>query len=67
MRVLEKGAHATIQFAQKMEAAGVKLLTIHGRTAKQNKQFSGAADWDIIKLVNENVNIPVIANGGIEV
>jgi tRNA-dihydrouridine synthase len=41
-------------------------LTVHGRTRKQNKHLTGLCNWDAIKLIKESVNIPVIANGGLE-
>ena len=46
------------------EEAGVKMLTIHGRTREQF--YSGNVDLDIIKQVKESVKIPVIGNGDIK-
>ena len=46
-----------------MEQAGADAITIHGRTKADG--YSGKANWDIIKQVKENVNIPVIGNGDI--
>ena len=48
-----------------MEAIGVSMITVHGRTVNANKLFVGSADWNIIKNIKANVNIPIIANGGI--
>jgi tRNA-dihydrouridine synthase 4 len=55
----------TIALAQAIEACGVSMLTVHGRTVRQTKLFVGPADWDIIKKIKNAVNIPVVANGGI--
>jgi tRNA-dihydrouridine synthase B len=52
-----------IEFAQRMEAAGAKMLTLHGRTRSQG--YNGSARWEWIARVKEVLTIPVIANGDI--
>lgn len=52
-----------IEFGQKMQEAGAEFITIHARTRSQF--YSGKADWAKIKLLKENVDTPVFANGDI--
>lgn len=55
----------TINLCKEIEAVGVQLITVHGRTVESSKQYTGPVDWDIIRKIKQSVSIPVIANGGI--
>ncbi len=52
-----------IKIAKIIEKAGASAIAIHARTSKQG--YAGKANWEYIKDVKDNVNIPVIGNGDI--
>jgi nifR3 family TIM-barrel protein len=54
-----------VEIAERLQDAGIKALTIHGRTKAQ--LYKGAADWTLIGEVKNNprMHIPIIGNGDI--
>ncbi|MEA1873650.1 MAG: tRNA dihydrouridine synthase DusB [Bacteroidota bacterium] len=54
-----------LEAALRMQSAGIKALTIHGRTRPQ--MYKGTAKWDLIREVKKHpeIEIPIIGNGDI--
>lgn len=53
-----------LDFAPKLESAGVDLLAVHARTLPG--MFHQKPDWKIVKKLTSLLNIPIVYNGGIK-
>ena len=46
------------------EECGIQALTVHGRTRAD--KYNGDAEYELIRLIKQQISIPVIANGDID-
>ncbi|MCO5975696.1 tRNA dihydrouridine synthase DusB [Ideonella oryzae] len=53
-----------VALARAAEAAGVAMVTVHGRTREQG--YKGLAEYDTVAAVKAALGIPVVANGDID-
>jgi len=49
---------------EELQKAGVSLITIHARTAKQG--FSGQANWKRIKDIKKIASVPIVGSGDVK-
>jgi tRNA-dihydrouridine synthase B len=51
------------ELARRAEAAGVQMITVHGRTRCQF--YKGEADWSAVRAVRDATRLPLVVNGDI--
>ncbi len=54
-----------LNFVDQIVQAGASWVCLHPRLATSKKRES--ADWNLIKILKENISVPVIGNGDIQV
>ena len=51
------------ELARRAEAAGVQMISVHGRTRCQF--YKGEADWSAVRAVRDATTLPLVVNGDI--
>ncbi|MBI5047207.1 tRNA-dihydrouridine synthase family protein [Candidatus Micrarchaeota archaeon] len=60
---IRRNFEETLEICKVLEKAGTDWIIIHARTAQQG--YSGNADWELIKKINERIKLPIVGNGDI--
>jgi len=53
-----------LSLSKKLEEVGVSAIALHARTRSQ--MYEGLSDWSHIKILKDNLHIPVIGNGDVK-
>jgi tRNA-dihydrouridine synthase B len=62
--MVSPGGRNALALARAAEAAGVAMVTVHGRTREMG--YGGVAEHDTVAAVKAALTIPVVANGDID-
>lgn len=63
MRLGYENTDLALANARAIEQAGAEILTVHARTKVQG--YTPPAHWHWLKIIREEINIPVVANGDV--
>ncbi|MBR9676273.1 tRNA-dihydrouridine synthase family protein [Candidatus Woesearchaeota archaeon] len=60
---LDKNHINAVRNSKIIEGAGADAIAVHARTTAQG--YSGIADWEQIRLIRDEISIPLIGNGDV--
>jgi tRNA-dihydrouridine synthase 4 len=63
IRIDPEDLSKTVELAKRAEQVGAEWVTVHGRTIHQAS--SEAVNYEAVKLVKENLGVPVFGNGSV--
>ncbi|CAD2107396.1 tRNA-dihydrouridine synthase, putative [Plasmodium vinckei] len=66
IRKIDNDYQKTLNLCYDLQSRNVKMITVHGRTKEEKGVNIKECDYEIIKIIKERLNIPIIANGSIE-
>jgi len=66
VKIRLQGPEKDLATVRRLEEAGASLITVHGRTVKENKTATKECNRPAIKRIVDNTNVPIIGNGGVE-
>ncbi|CRH04048.1 tRNA-dihydrouridine synthase, putative [Plasmodium relictum] len=66
IRKIDEDYQKTLNLCYDLQSRNVQMITVHGRTREEKGKNIKNCDYEIIKIIKERLNIPIIANGSIE-
>ncbi|ETW29250.1 hypothetical protein PFFCH_03300 [Plasmodium falciparum FCH/4] len=66
IRKIDNDYQKTLNLCYDLQSRGIKMITVHGRTKEEKGINIKQCDYEIIRIIKERLNIPIIANGSIE-
>jgi len=61
---IDKDMNKTLELCKRAQQMGCDSITVHGRLRSQKNE--GKPDLDAIKMIKQDLSIPVFGNGGVE-
>jgi tRNA-dihydrouridine synthase B len=59
----DEDSRNAVEIARMVESEGASMLAVHGRTRVQ--MYRGVADWDLVAMIRDAIDIPVVGSGDV--